>query len=397
MKRELYLRILQFYYDTDDPRAFDRCLERISAKELSAGERGDVIRFIVLRGNYDLAGQWLAEYGPYFMDVKILVRLLGVLLERDNRTEDPVLLAAAEYAFQRGKYNSVVLEYLIRYYRGMTRNMRDIWKAAKSFDMDCYMLCERILVQMLYSGAFIGEKMEIFQYYIAQGAKLEVEEAFLAQCAFDYFVKERVTDREVFREIRQMYLRGEPVQKVGKLAFLKYFAEKKEERSQDDEALIRQFLEEMMEEEIYLEFFREFSEYADLQQELADKTILEYRSESRARVRIHYAILYENGESEGYRSEYMKEAYGGVCFKDFILFFGESLQYYITEENDGEEQLTESGTLQKGDHSQNEESRYRLINDIVISKSMEDFDTMDQLLEEYYRNDFVGSRLFELK
>ena len=57
-------------------------------------------------------------------------------------------------------------QHAIRHYRGSVRSMRDIWKAAKSFDVDCYKLSERMLVQMLYTGAFVGEKMEIFRYYV---------------------------------------------------------------------------------------------------------------------------------------------------------------------------------------------------------------------------------------
>ncbi len=90
--------------------------------------------------------------------------------------------------------------------------------------------------------------------------------------------------------------------------------------------------------------------------------------------------------------------YAGVFFKELVLFFGESLQYYITEEQGGEEQLTESGTLQKSDIRGSEaDSRYHLVNDIIISKTLQDFDTMDHLLEEYYRKEFLNGRLFELK
>ena len=132
VKKELYLRILRYYYENDNSRAMDKYLEKIPVEELGAKERGEVFRHLVLRGNHELAEQWLVGYGPYFMDVKVLVRLLGALIERRNKTEDPLLLAAAEYAFRRGKYDSVVLEYLVLYYKGMTRSMRDIWKAARS-------------------------------------------------------------------------------------------------------------------------------------------------------------------------------------------------------------------------------------------------------------------------
>ncbi|MCM1216293.1 MAG: DUF5717 family protein [Lachnospiraceae bacterium] len=398
VKRELYLKVLQYYYEKDNMEALDAYLKRIPGDELTMEERGTVMKYMVYRGDIDLAGQWLEKYGPYFMDVKILVRLLGPLMERRSMVDDPVLTAAACSVFQRGKYDSTVLEYLTRYYEGMTKNMRDIWKAAKSFDVDCYKLSERMLVQMLYSGAFVGEKMEIFRYYVSQGAKQEVEEAFLAQCAYEYFVHDRVTEGYVYQEIGNMSRRSEPVQKICKLAFLKYYAENKSERQREQMELAESFLRELMAEGIHLKFFREYVEYPDLQQELTDKTIIEYRATSGGRACIHYVMLYENGESDEYKAEYMRDVYGGVCFREFVLFFGENLQYYITEEVNGEEQLTESGTIQNSDAGTGAENgRYQLLNDIVLSRAMEDYDTMDDLLEEYYRKEFLNGQLFVLR
>lgn len=398
VKRELYLRVLQYYYEKDNMEALDTYLKSIPGDELSMEERGTVMKYLVYRGNIDLAGQWLEKYGPYFVDVKVLVRLLGPLMERRSMIDDPVLTAAACSVFKRGKYDSTILEYLARYYEGMTKNMRDIWKAAKSFEVDCYKLSERMLVQMLYSGAFIGEKMEVFRYYVSQGPKPEVEEAFLAQCAFEYFVHDRVTESEVYQEIGNMSRRSEPVQKVCRLAFLKYYAENKGERQPQQMELAECFLRELMAEGVHLNFFREYREYSDIQQELSDKTIIEYRAAPGSRACIHFVMLYENGESDEYRAEYMRDVYGGVCFKEFILFFGESLQYYITEELNGEEQLTESGTIQNSDTAGNGEGgRYQLLNDIAISKALEDYDTMDNLLEEYYRREFLNGQLFTIK
>lgn len=398
VRKSLYFSLLQHFYETDDTRNLDEYIKNMPPGTLTDKERGTVVKYMVLRGNYELAGQWLKAYGPYFIDAKLLVRILAQLIERENKIEDPALLAAAVYVFEKGKYGSTVLEYLSLYYKGMTRNMRDIWKAAKSFDVDRYKLTERILVQMLYSGAFVGEKMEIFRYYISQGPKPEIEEAFLAQCSYDYFVRERLTEREVFSEIQNMHQRGEAVQKVCKLAFLKYFAENADERTEDIRSIAVSFLREFLGRKIHLEFFRAYQDVPEVQLGMGDKTIIEYHAGPQSRACIHYVLLHDNGESGEYIAEYMKEAYDRVFFKEFVLFFGESVQYYITEEKDGGEQLTESGTLQKSDSLGNEEdSRYHLINDIVISRTLQDFDTMDDLLEEYYKKEFMNGRLFELK
>ena len=399
VRRELYLRVLKYYYDADNMRSLDEYLRMIPGDELNMEERSNVVQYMVLRGQLELARTWLNQYGPYFIDPKVLVRLISPLMEKGNMMEDPLLTSAAAYAFRREKYDGTVLKYLTLYYKGLTKNMRDIWKAARAFDVDCYKLSETILIQMLYTGAFVGEKMDIFNHYISQVPKLEVEEAFLAQCSFDYFVKERVTERDVFREIKHMYLRQEPVQRVCKLALLKYYAETPADMDKEGEQLAETFLKEFMTEGIHLEFFKDFRKFSWVQQELADKTVVEYRADPQSRASIHYVITHDGGDSEEYVSEYMREVYGGVCFKEFILFFGESLQYYITEERDGgEPQLTESGTLQKSDiRIDGIDSRYQLVNDIVISRTLQDMETMDNLLEEYYRKDFLNGRLFRLK
>ena len=399
LRKELYVRILQHYYDRDDKEALNTCLEVVEGLELSSRERNDFMRFVVLGGNYDMAERWLATYGPYFMEPKLLLRLLTYLLEQQCDMElNRILLDAAVHVFRKGKYDSTVLAYLNRYYQGMTKGMRDVWKAARAFDLNCYELSERILVQMLYSGAFVGEKMDIFRYYLSQGAKPEVEETMLAQCAYDYFVRERVTEEEIFAQIRRVYARGEQISKVSKLAYLKYCAETPESKVIVFDEMAEDFLMELMEQGIRLEFFKSFKgcDWATLK--LADRTIVEYHATPGSKVSIHYVILRENGESEKYVTEPMTDVCGGVFFKEFVLFFGESLQYYITEEKDGEEQLTESGTLQKSDIGrEKDDSKFGMINGIVISKNLQDYETMDNLLEEYYRREFFGSKLFVLK
>ncbi len=398
IKREFYLRILQYYYDTDNMAALDEYLERIPFEELSMEERGKVLKFMVLRGKYHIAYQWMLQYGPYFIDAKTLMRLTSEMIRRGNMMENKTLTSAVAHAFRKGKYDSTILAYLNLYYQSMTKDMRDVWKASRSFEVDCYNLSERIILQMLYSGAFVVEKMDILRYYVSQGAKSEVEKALLLQCAYDYFVNQKLTENYVFHEIRYAHQRGEEIPVVCKLAYLKYYAENAKEMTKEDKPLIEEFMGEMLRKKIYLNFFRELKGFGYLTRTMADRTIVEYQARSGWKARIHYVIMNEHGEADEYLTEYMTEVYGGICFKDFVLFFGENLQYYITEEYEGEEQLTESGTIQKSDIvGASSGNRYELINDMNISKTLMDYDTLDTLLEEFYRKEYWNRQLFPLK
>ena len=131
---------------------------------------------------------------------------------------------------------------------------------------------------------------------------------------------------------------------------------------------------------------------------LADRTFIEYHGHPDSVVRIHYLLSQENGDEDLYVTEEMRPVYGGVCSKEFVLFFGESLQYYIVEERGRVEQLMESGELRKSETSAPEpEGRFGRINEMAVSRSLEDYDALEQQLEEFCRREYLGRRLFQLK
>lgn len=400
MRRALYLKLLRHYYDADNRKALDDALETFPMELFSLHERAEIVRLLVLRDKWDEAWSWVQEYGPYFLEAKTLVSLLDHQIENSDGEQEK-LTEAALYAFQNGKYNSRIAQYLERYASCPTRELRDIWKAVRSYELDAYRVSERLILQMLFTGAFVGERTEIFAYYVSEGPDERLEEAFLTRCAYDYFVKERLTDERIFRDISKLALNRE-IARVCKLALLKFYAENGEELITETEELIEGLLHEMLSEKIHLNFFRNYLGRGMIREpllmEMMDKTIVEYHGHPDAKVMIHYIILQEGSEDSEYRTEPMREVYGGVCFKEFILFFGESLQYYITEEQNGEEQLTESGDLQKSDiYGKNSDWRYEMINDILISSVLEDYDTLDGLLDQYYRREYLGENLFALQ
>lgn len=398
LRSAISVQLVQAYFDADNMQALDTYLQEISGEGLSEEQREIILRFLVLRGNYEKAYEWIEHYTPYFVEAKILLRLTDGVISQTVHEGEAVLYAAALTAFRKEKYNGQILEYLVRYATGTTKELRDIWKTARSFEVDCYALSEKILLQMLLSGAFVGERLDIFRYYVSQGARQEIEEAVLVQSSYDYFCREKITEEYIFREIRNCYLRGEETQRICKLAYLKFYAENRDRLEREDEPLIQDFLQEMMQEHIHLNFFREYKDCLPQLQEMKDKTIVEYHTKGGVRARIHYVMLHENGRAEDYLSEYMQEIYSGVFFKEFVLFFGENLQYYIMEESENGEQLTESGSLQRSDiMNESPDSKYEIINDMMISMTLQDDTTLDHLIEEYYRREYLDHRLFTLQ
>ncbi|MCM1047716.1 MAG: DUF5717 family protein [Clostridiales bacterium] len=396
-RQEIRIKLVKYYYDTDRTWELDEYLSTLRLEDIASNDRKEVVRIMVLRGMYEEAYEWVLRIGPYGMDAKTLVRMSSRLLAEDVQEENVFMTEILHYVMKRGKYDENVLKYLIRFYNGSTKDMRDIWKAACDFGVEPYELSERIIIQMLYTGSYVGEKMDIFSSYMKAGGRDEVILAFICQCCYDYVIHEKITEPFLFKCIQGLSKEKEDMHKVCKLAYLKYYAENRSEITEEIKLIICVLLQDMLSQQIILPLFKEYHGYLPALDILQDKSILEYRAAPGHRATIHYLIHKEGDKGQEYSRENMKDMFGGICVKEFILFFGERLQYYITEEVDGREQVTQSGTISRSDIGDevHESSRFGMLNDIMIGKTLQDYDTVDSLLEEYYKKDFMADMLFK--
>lgn len=398
VKKELRMLLVRFYYAKDRMRELDDYLLTLRPEDVHRKERKEVVRCMVVRGMYEEAWQWVRRFGPRGMDAKVLLKLCSRLLDEEQSEAEPVMTGVLSYVVQRGKYDENVLDYLVRFFTGSIRDMRDIWKTAESFGVNTFALCERMLEQMLYTGAHVGEKIAIFRTYNKGMGKEELRMAFLSQCCYDYVVKEQITDPYIFRGIMQLYQKEAFMHRVCKMAFLQYYAENRQEQDERVRQTCCAFLQDLLAERIVLPLYKDYQGYIPQMDEFQDKTLIEYRTKPGSRAVIHYMIQDEGSEESEYCREEMRDMFAGICVKEFILFFGERLQYYITEESENGSIPTRSNSITAGDPEPDTfESRYTVLNDIMIGKTLYDYDTVNDLLRQYYRQDFMVERLFRLR
>jgi hypothetical protein len=203
----------------------------------------------------------------------------------------------------------------------------------------------------------------------------------------------------VFEEITKAQLRGENLLKICKLAYLKYYSETEEPIDDTVKMITERYLGELLDEGIYMSFFKNFMDSSNPEvNKFSDKTFIEYKTAPGRKVSIHYIYESDDENFGEYITEEMPEMYGGVYVKSFILFFGENLLYYITEEGDGEELLTESASIQKSDIGRElTNSRFNEVNDIVIAKTLQDYETLEKLLYDYHKHAYVIDSMFKLE
>lgn len=390
-------KLIQYYYDQDQIEILDNFLENLSPESLTSAQRVEIIRFMVLRGYLEKATEWIEIYGIGTVEPKTIVRLATKMIQK--QIQEPSILNMCIYGFENGKYDLTTLQYLMEHFEGSTKMLRNIWKAAVEKEMDVYAFGEKLLKQMLYTGCFVGEKMNIFKAYISSGkADLSLEVAFLSQSCYDYFVKDKLMSDVIFEDVQRLLLIGQRLQKVCLLAYTKYFAEHKDKITQIQRPLIKRCLQVLAREGCVLSYFAEYADMYPFMTKYLDKTIIEYKTKPGTKAVIHYMIEHKENKGGEYHTMEMKDMYGGVCCSVFVLFFGERLFYYITEEKDGKEELTESDSVSRNDIGRAiTETRFEMLNDVVISETLQDYDTMNQMLLEYVRTDYLQNALFELR
>jgi len=396
----LRLPLIRYYMEKDDTRQVDEILNHAGYDDIGYKDYNELIRTMLIRGMYDRALEFVIRFGVENIEPKILVRLTGRLLERDGYVEKDVMTYALMSAFDRGKYDDHGLNYLTRFYRGPIKTLRNIWKAANNFYTETYEICERMIIQTLETGAYIGEEALVLKQYVEGGARVEVEMKFLSYYAHEFFVKGRPVDSYMFTEIERLYRREGEVSDVCMLAWLKFMAEERDRGTQPDEDDIGMISDALwflvIKKGIIFPFFATFKDISAVAAQISNQTLVEYRGTPEVKTVINYVISKDQEENGGYSREEMTDMYGGIYVKAFLLYFGESLQYYITEEHGGVEQFTESETRSltetAGDSDNN---RYSLVNDIAVADTLKDYDTTMRLLEEYKYKEYLVNSIFD--
>ena len=157
--------------------------------------------------------------------------------------------------------------------------------------------------------------------------------------------------------------------------------------------LADELLEEYVERGICFSFYRRFPSELLHKYQLYDKRFLEYHTAPHQRVVIHFRM----GE-EAYRAEELAEVYDGIYVRGFVLFFGEALQYYITEDSEEGQKVVESECLQNHDVSADdrEQGRFARINEMLLQMTLEDREALKRRMKDYYRELRVGEEAFKL-
>lgn len=389
--RELTGKLLKLYFDREQYDKMDALLAVYDAAEVSGDERAELIRYLIYMERDDKALELLYEFGFERVSVRALSRLLIRELERypeyDHRR-----MALVYHTFCFGKYTQEMLEYLCRYFEGTLKQMKEIWHACVEFDVDASALAERILQCYLFSHGYLAGIADVFSYYVAHRRRESVVRSYIYDMTYRYFVKQQLSQPDVFRVLEEMLTDGSEMPYESIVSYLYYMATEESRYSDRQKELIAGCVNQVIAEKQYVPFLSAFVDFIPWLRPYAELTYLVYRTTPGSSVTLHYLRDAENGQ---YLRVKLEEVCAGYYCHKFVLFFGERLQYYFMEQHGQESLLTESGYLEKSDMTGEEaESRYGLLNDIIMCEALGDERTKHELLRTYEEKALLSEALF---
>lgn len=386
--------LIQYYHDYYYGDDFSRHFADIHKEDLNQEAAAMLIETCIASGMYKNAFELVCNYGFEAVSAVKLFRMVrNIIAEGIIMEENKVLMQCCCYVFEEGKYDENVLSYMAEYYNASNRKMFLVWRACVGFKVECIQLAERIIAQRLFSG-YLGDRLsEIFAYYYQNRADEKVVIAYISENSYEYFVKKNEVDENIFQYIAACLLEKKALPVVCKAAYLKYFSDYGAEQLTDSHImLLQKLLDELCMENTFFEFYGAYKGRLEIPYNAVDRTTVEYRTEPEARVQIFYRY----NESDDYIGETLSCKAGGVYTKSFVLFYGESIQYYFLEDSKNGSRKTDICNLLCNNVAPKKaQGRFDDINDMLVSMEMHDMATMKKLMREYCVQNYVTMQLFK--
>ena len=367
-------------------------LQSINFDTLQKDARKYLIDMLVSNRLYEKAYDMAMEYGIDMLAAASKVVLCENALKVQH-VDDDFMVQLAISAFKTGKYSDLVLKYLCENYTGPTDELINLWHAADKFSISSMKLDERILEQGIYTQIEPEKISDIFMEYYKRAGNDKLILAYISLVAHGYLHSGGCKADFIFDIIEKRFIGNRTLNDACQLALLKHFAEKTDITQAEleiEDTLLKYYIYNNM----YFDFFARL-DYRLLEKYfIYDKAFLQYESTPGTHVVLHYS---RDEDGEEFNSEDMVEMYDGIYVKTFVIFFGELIRYYITEEHDNSIEVKESNRLTCNNiPGDNDHSRYNLINEMIISDTLSDETTLKSNIDEYKRLDAATKQLFKL-
>lgn len=380
------LTLVDHYYENYNADLLEQYLLKLDLSKVKEALRIRYLEYMVIWGYYDKALEALSFVGAEGISIHRLLKLCSGWISYsglDRREE--LLVSLCYYIYTQGKYDDVILSYLVKYYKGSITEMLALWQSARDFDIDVRDLEERLLVAILFTESDHKDNFEVFLSYYSNVTNHLIVRSFLTYSAYNYLVHDLYIDEELFSIMRRELNYEE--NDICLLAWLKHKSDTKD-IAENELNFISYNIDRLDRLGIVLPFFKKYSDLIQLPKRITERVYVEYKTNPKKQVFLHYRLLRDNYKGD-FVTERMTNVFLGIHVKEFLLFYNEELQYYITEELEDEISTTERFRLSYQEDFQPGNSKYNLINNMLKALEAKDDSNLLAMMEEYVETEYI--------
>lgn len=393
-RQELQLELLAYERKHHRLERMDERLRIRNVDSLSRkGQAAYIENFILLKQDEE-AFRLLTDTGCMEVDSKLLLRLLSRLLAEGKAPRD-ALLPHARRVFEAGIYTESVIGLLAMEGRGSTRELLDLWKAGNQFGLSFPELEEQLVVQALFTEQFLSEVFPVFQSMDDRGADPVLLSAWLNYVSWLDFVKGQEAPEGLFDSLEHHLLWEDRLAEVCSLSYLKQLSVLLL-LTDVQKRLVLKLSKELGAKGHRFAFLKKLYPYMERVERPDDQVVVEYRCDPGHKVILHYVLEYHGKKTFDYVTEQLFPVCGGVFTRSFILFYGERLTWFFTEEeDDGTSISTVSRTVENREEHVSGVSRYERLcrmqraldhqQERPLRRMMTEYEELTELSEERFR------------
>ncbi len=385
-RQKLRRKLLDYYMENlEDERLLISVLTG-DMRQYAEVDRVSTAVLLIESGLYERAFLLVSEFGCEQIPDGLLLRLASRMILKMEFKEDEDLLCLAEYVFRQGKYDEIMLTYLMEYSIGSVEYLCELWRRVKGFRLESVKLEKRILMLAALVGRMPEDAGRILESYVLNQGQESVITAFLTWVSGCWIYQDLKLPDLIFLYLEKLCGRKWKLNLMCRLALLKQYAEQ-EALNPEQEETAADILALCREEQVAFDFFRKLPLKLIRPYHLEDKLFVEERFLPGTRVTIHYRIGRGDETEPAWKSEPLREMIPGIFSKEFLLFYGEVLTCYLTYRNSGEELKTGERQLTLTSMDTDGSSRYKILNRILSAKAMGSRERMETAVEDYLWQD----------
>ncbi|MCR5633482.1 MAG: DUF5717 family protein, partial [Eubacterium sp.] len=368
-KQQACLNIIEYYHENLDTDVLIKYLSRLDIEYLTHANARTIITYLIDMNMFDKAFQAVKLYGFNELDVKELYRLAdyGVTDSEGFLNED--LMSICINLYKTGTVNANILGYLVSNFKGSIDELADLFKLAKDRVSDVGPLAENTLAQMMFSNTYIEYIYDVFLTYYGGRSRGLVVKAFARLSAHNYLVNDDQVPNFIFDALFQEVVKGNIDDEISIMSLLLYFS-KLERFTEIQRKWIVDNVEKFVDAGKILPFFKNFSSFIELPQDIFLKTYLVYKSDNHRQVFVKYSFDTGTRTKQKTERHRMDEVVSGVYVLEFVVFHGERLVYSIEDDPNGNAKIVESEVLKKKTFGGKSLSRFERINSMLVKQEM---------------------------